>query len=84
MAAAVGEFKSAGSVSEAAPGFLTSIDGVVYSPVKGVERHAEDILAVSRAVPDRDAEISLKLRGEAEVRLVWYFCGDGTLTCPIS
>lgn len=71
LAAAVGEFKSAGRVIEAAPGFLTSVDGVVYAPVKGVDRHAEDVLAVSRAAPNRDAEISLKLRGEAEVRLVW-------------
>ena len=71
LGAAVGEFKSAGRVIEAVPGFLTSIDGVVYAPVKGVDRHAEDVLAVSRAVPDRDAVISLKLRGEAEVRLVW-------------
>lgn len=71
LGAAVGELKSAGKVIEAAPGFLTSVDGVVYAPVKGVDRHAEDVLAVSRAVPNRDAVISLKLRGEAEVRLVW-------------
>lgn len=71
LGAAAGEFKSAGRVSESVPGFLTSVDGVVYAPVRGVDRHAEDVLAVSRAVPDRDAVISLKLRGEAEVQLVW-------------
>lgn len=71
LGAAAGEFKSAGRVSESVPGFLTSVDGVVYAPVRDVDRHAEDVLAVSRAVPDRDAVISLKLRGEAEVQLVW-------------
>lgn len=70
LGAGVGEFVSAGSVSESAPGFLTSTN-TIYRPIKGFDRHAEDVLAVSRAVPDRDAVISLKLRGEAEVRLVW-------------
>lgn len=70
LGAGVGEFVSAGSVSEAAPGFLTSTN-TVYRPVRGIDRHAEDILAVARAVPNRDASISLKLRGEAEVSLVW-------------
>lgn len=70
LGAGVGEFVSAGSVSEAAPGFLTSTN-TIYRPIKGVDRHAEDLLAVSRAAPNRDAAISLKLRGEAEVRLAW-------------
>lgn len=70
LGAGVGEFVSADSVSEAAPGFLTSTN-TIYRPIKGFDRHAEDLLAVSRAVPSRDAAISLKLRGEAEVRLVW-------------
>lgn len=70
LGAGVGEFVSAGSVSEAVPGFLTSTN-TVYRPVRGIDRHAEDILAVARAVPNRDASISLKLRGEAEVSLVW-------------
>lgn len=70
LGAGVGEFVSADSVSEAAPGFLTSTN-TIYRPIKGFDRHAEDLLAVSRAVPNRDAAISLKLRGEAEVRLVW-------------
>ena len=70
LGAGVGEFVSAGSVSEAAPGFLTSTN-TIYRPIKGFDRHAEDLLAVSRAAPNRDAAISLKLRGEAEVRLAW-------------
>lgn len=70
LGAGVGEFVSAGSVSEAAPGFLTSTN-TIYRPIKGFDRHAEDLLAVSRAAPSRDAAISLKLRGEAEVRLAW-------------
>ena len=57
-------------MSEAAPGFLTSTN-TIYRPIKGFDRHAEDLLAVSRAAPNRDAAISLKLRGEAEVRLAW-------------
>lgn len=71
LGAGVGEFKSAGRVSQPVPGFFTSIDNVTYAPAKGFDRHNEDILAVSRAVPNRDAAISLKLRGEAEVLLVW-------------
>lgn len=70
LGAGVGEFVSAGSVSEAAPGFLTSTN-TVYVPIKGVDRHDEDILAVARAVLGRDASISLKLRGESEVMLAW-------------
>ena len=52
LGAGVGEFVSAGSVSEAAPGFLTSTN-TVYVPIKGVDRHDEDILAVARAVLGR-------------------------------
>lgn len=70
LGAGVGEFVSAGSVSETAPGFLTSTN-TVYTPAKGFDRHDEDILAVSRAAPNRDASISVKLRGEAEVMLGW-------------
>lgn len=70
LGAGVGVFVSAGSVSEAVQGFLTSTN-TVYAPAKKVARANEDILAVARAVPNRDAAISLKLRGEAEVTLAW-------------
>ena len=70
LGAGVGEFVSAGSVSEAAPGFLTSTN-TTYAPAKGFDRHGEEVLAVTRAAPNRNAVISLKLRGEAEVRLAW-------------
>lgn len=70
LGAGVGVFVSAGSVSEAAPGFLTSTN-TVYAPAKTVARSNEDILAVTRAAPNSDASVTLKLRGEAEVMLVW-------------